>query len=90
MSDGEAERRTTAEPKLNDERLPPRAARWLLRRALPRGVRGESIRGDLLEEWRARGGTAAASAWYWRHALSLSVRYGWRSERRIEPGGSRR
>jgi hypothetical protein len=85
MSDGEA-----GTP--NDEDGPPWAARWLLRRALPRGVRGESMRGDLLEEWRARGGTAAASAWYWRHALSLSVRYGWRSARRTEPAhaGDRR
>ena len=44
------------------------------------------MRGDLLEEWRARGGTAAASLWYWRHALSLSVRYAWRSERQLEHG----
>jgi len=55
-------------------------------------VRGESVRGDLLEEWRARGGTAGASAWYWRQALSLSARYAWRRERRTEPAvaGDRR
>jgi len=64
---------------------PPRLAAWLLRRTLPRGVRGDSVRGDLLEEWRARGGTRAASAWYWRHALSLSARYAGRREREMEP-----
>jgi putative ABC transport system permease protein len=71
----------------NDERHPPRAADWLLRRTLPRGVRGESMRGDLLEEWRARGASRAASAWYWRHALSLATRYTWR-ERHMEPAST--
>jgi len=86
MSDGEAGTPNDGGAGTqNDERQPPRVARWLLRRALPRGVRGESMRGDLLEEWRARGGTAAASAWYWRHASSLSVRYGWRRERHTNP-----
>lgn len=30
---------------------PPRLAQWLLSRVLPIGKRGESIRGDLLEEF---------------------------------------
>jgi putative ABC transport system permease protein len=68
-----------------DKRRPPRLAPWLLSRALPGGVRGDSIRGDLLEDWRARGGTAAASVAYWRHALSLSARYVWRREKPLQP-----
>jgi putative ABC transport system permease protein len=67
-----------------DERQPPRAATRLLRRTLPRDVRGESMLGDLVEEWRARGASRPASAWYWRQALSLSARYAWR-ERHIQP-----
>ena len=64
---------------------PPRWAAWLLRRALPRGVRGATMFGDLIEEWRARGGTRAATIRFWRDALSLALRYGWRRERPIEP-----
>jgi len=60
---------------------PPRLAEWLLRRTLPHGVRGETILGDLVEEWRERGGTRAATVWYWRHALSLTAGYGRRGER---------
>lgn len=67
---------------------PPRLAEWLLRRALPRGVRGDAIRGDLLEEWRERGATRAATRSYWRHALSLTIRYAWRRERHIEPAAA--
>ena len=48
---------------------PPRFARWLLDRALPDDVRGDTIRGDLLKEFRVRG-----AWWYWRHALSIVVR----------------
>jgi len=33
---------------------PPRLATWILRRALPKGVRGETILGDLIEEWNTR------------------------------------
>jgi len=33
---------------------PPRLATWMLRRALPRGVPGDTILGDLIEEWNAR------------------------------------
>ena len=35
-----------------ENRLPPRLAEWLLVQVLPLGKRGESIRGDLLEEFR--------------------------------------
>jgi putative ABC transport system permease protein len=57
---------------------PLRLARWLLARTLPAGVRGEAMLGDLLEELAARGGTARARRWFWRQALSLAGRYGWR------------
>lgn len=53
---------------------PPKLARWLVERVLPRDVRGDTIRGDLLEEFRERDGLNA-SLWYWRHALSVAVRY---------------
>jgi putative ABC transport system permease protein len=45
------------------------------------------MRGDLLEEWRARGASRAASVWYWRHALALAARYAWR-ERHMEPASA--
>jgi putative ABC transport system permease protein len=67
------------------DRTPPRFARWLLERALPRGVRGESIRGDLLEELRTRPG-AGGDWWYARQALSLSIRYAWDRSRRRNAG----
>src|SRR5438094_1423213 len=60
-----------------------RGARWLLRRALPPGARGDTIAGDLLEELRARN-HAAGAWWYWRQALSLAMRYGWRRSSRAE------
>jgi putative ABC transport system permease protein len=63
---------------------PPRLAESLLRHTLPRGEAGETIRGDLIEEWRHRGASSRATLWYWRHALSLSARYAWR-RRRNEP-----
>jgi putative ABC transport system permease protein len=62
---------------------PPRFAAWLLERALPPGIRGDAIRGDLLEELRTRPG-ARGDWWYARQALSLSIRYGWdRARRRL-------
>jgi len=54
---------------------PPRLARWLLERALPPGIRGDAIRGDLLEELRSRSASPARAAWWYsRQALSLSFR----------------
>ena len=67
-------------------RAPPRLARWLLSRMLPAGVRGDTIIGDLLEEFRARAGKGQPAArWYWGQALSLSCRYGARGRGR-RPG----
>ena len=68
---------------------PPRLAERLLRRTLPAGDAGETILGDLLEGWRDRGGSGAATRWYWRQALSLSARYWWR-RRRIEQSAQTR
>ena len=65
---------------------PPRLADSLLRHVLPVGDAGDTIRGDVLEEWRHRGGSAAATRWYWRQAISLAVRYAWRGRRGVRPG----
>jgi len=50
---------------------PPRLADWILTRVLPLGKRGESIRGDLREEYRSN----PSRAWYWRQTFALCVRY---------------
>jgi putative ABC transport system permease protein len=50
---------------------PPRLADALLRRVLPPGKRGESILGDLREEFRA----SPSRSWYWQQALRLVLRY---------------
>jgi putative ABC transport system permease protein len=57
--------------------MPPRLARWILTRALPPGPEGDTIRGDLLEEFtaRARRSPAAAARWYWRAVVSIVFRY---------------
>jgi predicted permease len=56
---------------------PPRLASALLRLFLPRGMDGDTIQGDLLEEFsvRARRSRGRAAWWYWRVVLSLLVRY---------------
>jgi putative ABC transport system permease protein len=56
---------------------PPRSAQWLLARVLPAGQEGDTIRGDLLEEFTSRAARSrgAASWWYWRAAASMFVRY---------------
>jgi putative ABC transport system permease protein len=56
---------------------PPRLAARLLARALPRGPEGDTIRGDLLEEFtrRARVSRLRAGAWYWTTVMSLLLRY---------------
>ena len=57
---------------------PSRLADWLLRHTLPRGDAGDTIRGDLIEGWRDRRGSLAATIWFWRQTVSLAARYGWR------------
>jgi predicted permease len=62
---------------------PPALAQWLLRMTLPQGPAGTTILGDLLEEFRQRTGDGRSAAfWYWREALSVSVRYRGRDRRR--------
>ncbi len=57
--------------------MPPRLATRLLDALLPRGVEGDTIRGDLLEEHAARAARSRAGAamWYWRTVFSVLLRY---------------
>src|SRR5688572_24945519 len=50
---------------------PPRLADWLLSRVLPMGKRGDSIRGDLVEEFHQQ----QSQVWYWQQTLRLTLRY---------------
>ena len=64
----------TRRPRLT----PPRISAWLLDLCLPAGEHGQIIRGDLLEEFRARasaGSLRTARGWYRRQALSVAARY---------------
>lgn len=54
-------------------RKPPRLADWLLARSLPAGGKGESIRGDLIEEYQDR--LVFPRLWFWAVALQLSGGY---------------
>ena len=56
---------------------PPRLATWLLSRVLPDDGRAANIAGDLLEEFYADAAhSRMTAAWrYWRHTLSIAVRY---------------
>jgi putative ABC transport system permease protein len=57
--------------------MPPRLATRLLNWLLPRGVEGDTIRGDLLEEYAARAdrSRSGAALWYWRTVFSVLLRY---------------
>ncbi|MGH9221804.1 MAG: hypothetical protein ACRD1W_21030, partial [Vicinamibacterales bacterium] len=50
---------------------PPRLADWLLSRVLPMGKRGESIRGDLVEELHQH----RSQVWYWQQTIRLTLHY---------------
>ena len=69
-------------------RSPPRLSRWLLRRTLPRGIVGESIDGDLIEEFRKRSSDSRsrASRWYRFQALTITL---WAVGRRLSPSRRR-
>jgi putative ABC transport system permease protein len=56
---------------------PPRLARWILGRAVPPGPEGDTIRGDLFEEYTARASRSRtrASLWYWGAVVSMLLRY---------------
>jgi predicted permease len=55
----------------------PRAAEWLLERAIAHSRYADSLIGDLREEFlrRAERSPAAATAWYWRRATTISIRF---------------
>ena len=57
---------------------PPRSADWILKRVLPSGKRGESILGDLHEEFFRLPVPDARfpAVWYWQQTLRLALRYG--------------
>jgi predicted permease len=57
---------------------PPRFFDWLLRRLLPAGREGDSIRGDLLEELHESGGRQGARLRYRAHVLSIVSKYAFR------------
>jgi predicted permease len=68
---------------------PPRYSERLLRLTLPAGVVGESVRGDLLEEFRRRarsGSLREAARWYRRQARSVVW---WSLRRRLAGRGVR-
>ena len=58
---------------------PPRLADWILKRVLPSGKRGDSILGDLHEEYfripDSRSLIPLRSFWYWQQTLRLALRY---------------
>jgi putative ABC transport system permease protein len=84
--------------RIEEELTPPRVAEWLVRRVLPTGTVGESILGDLRQEYGdvVRAGTEKASRrWYWRQAFFLSSRYLWKRlglgrVERTAPSGTKR
>lgn len=63
------------------QRRPPRLADWILKRVLPIGKRGESIRGDLIEEFNRLprnpdpGSRFPSHWWFWLQTLRLAMRY---------------
>src|SRR5688500_4511216 len=56
---------------------PPRHADWILRRVLPLGKRGESILGDLHEEFSRLPppGSRFPALWYWQQTVRLALRF---------------
>jgi putative ABC transport system permease protein len=77
--------RSPAPQPADDGAQPPRLAAWLVRRTLPRGVRGDTVLGDLIEAWQSRRNARAASIQFWREAISVAIRYRWRRDREHEP-----
>src|SRR5687768_6987113 len=65
--------RTVGRPRRDFERImtPPRLADWILSRVLPMGKRGDSIRGDLVEEFHQQ----QSQVWYWQQTMRLTLRY---------------
>jgi putative ABC transport system permease protein len=68
---------------MNAMKHSPRVARALLRACLPADERGDSMLGDLEEEYERRAGRPARGLWYAVQAVRLSLGYGlWRRLRR--------
>ncbi|HSR53258.1 MAG TPA: ADOP family duplicated permease [Acidobacteriota bacterium] len=78
-------------PRPSSAPLPPRWSALLLRWALPETLEGESILGDLLEEFRRRRQVlpSAARNWYRRQALSVMGHLAWRQSVRLASAWSR-
>jgi len=81
---------------VSNEIRPPRLAAWLLRRSLPEGVRGQTILGDLTEEFGVRsmpGRPVNARWWFWRTAIVISALYFFQQSQRNDrpslPGQNR-
>ena len=69
--------------------LPKGLLRYLLERLLPSGLKGEAIRGDLLEEFRAiaeRSSLRQARTWYRRQAVSVLWAVAWGRISRVDRG----
>ncbi len=66
-------------------RRPPWLADLLVRLTVPSDAVGKSILGDLREEHALASPLDPRShaGWYWRQALGVSSRYGWRRTRRV-------
>lgn len=60
---------------------PPRFFDWLLRRSLPPGIVGDSIRGDLIEELMAAADPRQGRRRFRAQAMSLAFRYALRGRR---------
>ena len=58
--------------------IPPKLFDWLLRRVLPPGPAGDSIRGDLIEELSSSANRPSARRRYAAQALSIALRYAFR------------
>jgi predicted permease len=56
---------------------PPRVAEWLVETAVARSSYGEALIGDLREGFARARATSPSTArrWYWRRALSISIRF---------------
>jgi predicted permease len=65
-------------------RLAPKVFDWLLRRSLPSGSTGDSIRGDLIEELSEAADPRAGRRRFRAQAISIAIRYAFRRPARSE------
>ena len=64
---------------------PPKVFDWLLRRSLPPGPEGDSIRGDLIEELASAPDPGIGRRRFCKQAISIAIRYGKRRTPAHEP-----